>query len=75
VKLSATVTSSGKTPTGTVTFWFGTRKLCTAKLSKGNTSCKALFYSASKKKITAKYSGDSTHDTSSGTVTVTIKRR
>ena len=75
VKFSATVTSSGKTPTGTVTFWFGTRKLCTAKVSDGKASCKAMFYSASKKKITAKYSGDSTHDASSGTVTVTIKRR
>ena len=75
VKFSATVTSSGKTPTGTVTFWLGTRKLCTAKVSDGKASCKAMFYSASKKKITAKYSGDSTHDASSGTVTVTIKRR
>lgn len=75
VKFSATVKSSGKTPTGTVTFWFGTRKLCTAKLSSGKASCKAAFPHASKKKITAKYSGDSTHKASSGTVTVTIKRR
>jgi Bacterial Ig-like domain (group 3) len=75
VKFSATVTSSGKTSTGTVTFWFGTRKLCTAKLSGGKASCKAAFPHASKKKITAKYSGDSTHKASSGTVTVTIKRR
>jgi hypothetical protein len=74
VKLSATV-SSGKTPTGTVTFWFGTRKLCTATLSAGVASCKAGFPHAGKKKITAKYSGDSTHEASSGTVTVTIKRR
>jgi Big-like domain-containing protein len=75
VKFSATVTSSGKAPTGTVTFWFGTRKLCVAKVSGGKASCAAKFYRASKKKITAKYSGDSTHDASSGTVTVTIKRR
>jgi len=75
VKFSATVTSSGKAPTGTVTFWFGTRKLCVAKVSDGKASCAAKFYSASKKKVTAKYSGDSTHATSSGTVTVTIKRR
>jgi hypothetical protein len=74
VKLSATVTSSGK-PTGTVTFWFGSRKLCVATLSHGKASCKAAFPHASKKKITAKYSGDSTHDASSGTVTVTIRRR
>jgi hypothetical protein len=74
VKLSATVTSSG-TATGTVTFWFGTRKLCQAKLAKGKASCKATFFVASKKKITARYSGDSTHKASSGTVTVTIKNR
>jgi large repetitive protein len=75
VKFSATVTSSGKAPTGTVTFWFGTRKLCTANVSDGKASCSAKFYHASKKTVTAKYSGDSTHDASSGTATVTIKRR
>ena len=75
VKFSATVKSSGKTPTGTVTFWFGTRKLCVAKLSGGKGSCKAMFFTASKKKVAAKYSGDSAHAASSGTVTVTIKRR
>jgi Bacterial Ig-like domain (group 3) len=75
VKLSATVKSSGKTPAGTVTFWFGTRKLCVATLSKGQGSCKAAFFVASKKTITARYSGDSTHKASSGTVTVTIKKR
>jgi Bacterial Ig-like domain (group 3) len=75
VKLSATVTSSGKTPTGTVTFWFGTRKLCKATASNGKASCKAAFFVASKKTITARYSGDSTHKASSGTVTVTIKKK
>jgi large repetitive protein len=75
VKLSATVKSSGKTPAGTVTFWYGTRKLCVATLSKGLASCKAAFFVASKKTITARYSGDATHKASSGTVTVTIKRR
>jgi hypothetical protein len=75
VKFSATVRSSGKAPTGTVTFWFGKRKLCTAKVSGGKASCKAAFPHAGKKKITARYSGDSRHSASSGTVTVTIKRR
>lgn len=74
VKFSATV-KSGTTPTGTVTFWFGTRKLGVAKLSGGKGSCKAMFFTASRKKITAKYSGDSTHAASSGTVAVAIKRR
>jgi hypothetical protein len=72
VKLSATVTSSGKTPTGTVTFWFGARKLCHGTLSRGKTSCDAKFSDPSKKTITGKYSGNSTHKASSGTTTVTI---
>lgn len=75
VKLSATVKSSGDAPTGTVTFWYGTRKLCVATVSKGVASCKAAFFVASKKTVTARYSGDSTHKASSGTVTVTIKKR
>jgi Bacterial Ig-like domain (group 3) len=75
VKLSATVKSSGDAPSGTVTFWYGTRKLCVAKVSNGVASCKAAFFVASKKTITARYSGDSTHKVSSGTATVTIKRR
>jgi large repetitive protein len=75
VKLSATVKSTG-TPTGTVTFWVGKRKLCTAKVVKGGkAACYAAFTYAGKKTVVAKYSGDSTHDASSGTVTVTIKRR
>jgi hypothetical protein len=75
VKMSATVKSSGDAPTGSVTFWYGTRKLCVAKVSKGVASCKAAFFVASKKTITARYSGDSAHKASSGTVTVTIKKR
>jgi hypothetical protein len=73
VKLSATVKSSGKTPTGRVAFWFGTRRLCRGTLSRGKTSCTAKFADAATKKITAKYTGDTTHKMSSGTVTVTIK--
>jgi Bacterial Ig-like domain (group 3) len=75
VKLSAKVTSSGKAATGTVTFWYGTRKLCVARVSSGKASCKAAFFVASKKKITARYAGDSTHLASSGTVMVTIRKR
>jgi hypothetical protein len=75
VKLSATVTSSGKAPTGTVTFWVGSRKLCVATVSKGKASCTAKFVHAGKKTVVAKYSGDSTHDASTGTVAMTIKRR
>ena len=72
VKLSATVTSSGRTPTGTVTFWSGTRKLCAGHLSKGSTSCAARFVTAAMKTVTGKYSGDARHKVSSGTVHVMI---
>ncbi len=75
VKLSATVTSSGTTPTGTVTFWVGTRELCKGTLSDGKYSCKAGFPNPGKKTIVAKYSGDSTHEASSGTAPLTIKKR
>jgi Bacterial Ig-like domain (group 3) len=72
VKLSATVTSSGRTPTGTVTFWSGTRKLCAGHLSKGSTSCAARFVTAAMKTVIGKYSGDARHKVSSGTVHVMI---
>jgi hypothetical protein len=75
VKLSATVKSSGKTPTGTVTFWSGTKWLCKGHLSKGSTSCNAKFADASTKTVTGKYSGDATHKTSSGTVKVKIENK
>jgi large repetitive protein len=72
VKLSATVTG-GSTPTGTVQFWFGTRKLCTGTLSNGSTSCDySGFADPATKTIVAKYSGSSSHNASSGTTTITI---
>jgi hypothetical protein len=73
VTLSATVTSS-TTPTGTVTFWVSTRKLCVAKLSGGKGSCKAAFPNPGPKTIVGDYSGDSTHKTSSGSAPLTITK-
>jgi Bacterial Ig-like domain (group 3) len=75
VKLSATVTSSGTIPTGTVTFWVSTRKLCQGTLSNGKISCEAGFPNPGPKTIVAKYSGSSTVEASSGTAPLTIKRR
>lgn len=73
VKLSATVTSAGKRPTGSVTFKSGTRKLCEAKLSKGSTHCDASFTVIGGHTIRASYSGNSTHKASSGTAHLRIK--
>ncbi len=75
VKLSAAVKSTGKTPTGTVAFWFGTRKLCVGHLSKGSTSCSAKFFTASTKTVKGVYSGNATHKASSGTAKVKIMNR
>ncbi len=75
IKLSATVTSSGRTPTGTVTFWFGTRKLCHATLSNGKMSCNARFADPATKTITGKYSGDSRHKASSAKATIKITNK
>jgi hypothetical protein len=73
VTLSATVTG-GTTPTGTVTFWVASRKLCVATLSGGKGSCKAAFPNPGPKTIVGDYSGDSTHNTSSGTAPLTIDK-
>jgi trimeric autotransporter adhesin len=73
VTLSATVTG-GTTPTGTVTFWVSTRKLCVATLSGGKGSCKAAFPNPGPKTIVGDYSGDSTHKTSSGSAPLTITK-
>ncbi len=75
VTWSATVKGSGKTPTGTVTFWLGTKKLCGATLSKGAASCGYKFADPATKTITGKYSGDSTHKTSSGTATIKVTNK
>jgi Bacterial Ig-like domain (group 3) len=72
VKLSASIKSTGKTPTGTVAFWFGTRKLCVGHLSKGSTSCSAKFFTTATKTVKGVYSGDSSHKASSGTAKVKI---
>jgi len=72
VKLSASIKSAGKTPTGTVTFWSGTRKLCVGHLSKASTSCSAKFFTASTKTVKGVYSGDARHRASSGTAKVKI---
>jgi hypothetical protein len=74
VKLSATVTGAGSRPTGTVVFWFGSRKLCHGTLSKGSTHCNTSFSNAASKTITAKYGGNSTHKASSGTGHVNVVR-
>lgn len=73
IKLSASVTGGRRTPTGTVTFWVGKRKLCHGTLSGGKTSCDAKFADPATKTVLGVYSGDARHDASSGTTSIKIK--
>jgi large repetitive protein len=74
VKLSATVKSSGGTPTGTVTFRSLGRTLCTARLSRGSGACKASFSAAGGYTVRGSYSGDRTHLASVGAARLTVRR-
>jgi large repetitive protein len=73
VQLSATVKSSGSTPTGTVTFKSATATLCVAPLSRGAGSCFTTFGSAGTYKVTGTYGGDASHLGSSGSTSLTGK--
>jgi hypothetical protein len=74
-KLTATVKGSGKRPTGTVTFWSGTRKLCHGTLSRGSMHCYANFTDPGTKTIVGKYAGNASHKASSGSAKLTVINR
>ncbi len=74
VKLSAKVTGAGGTPTGTVTFTWKGKKVCSARLSGGAMHCSAKFAKAGVYVLTATYSGDSIHRVSARKISVTIKK-
>ena len=57
VAFTATVTSAGGTPTGTVTFFDGTTQLGVATLSAGKASLKPITLQLGSRSITATYSG------------------
>jgi Bacterial Ig-like domain (group 3) len=75
ITLSATEKGKGGNPTGTVTFWSGTRKLCHGTLKARKTSCKAQFVDPATKTVVAKYSGNAHHKASSGTTTIKITNK
>jgi hypothetical protein len=64
VTLSSTVTSSGGTPGGKVTFMSAGRVLCSARLSHGKAHCSYKFKAAGKHRVRAWYAGSSTFDKS-----------
>jgi len=75
ITLSATEKGRGGNPTGTVTFWSGTRKLCHGSLKARKTSCVAQFVDPATKTVVAKYSGNAHHKASSGTATIKITNK
>lgn len=64
VRLSATVTSSGGTPRGKVTFIWRGHVVCSARLSHGKAHCSIIFLKARNFWIRAYYAGNATHSTS-----------
>jgi hypothetical protein len=60
IALAATVTGSGGTPTGTVTFLDGTTTLTTVNVTNGAAGYSATALSVGMHSITASYSGDGT---------------
>jgi hypothetical protein len=75
ITLSATEKGKGGNPTGTVTFWSGTRKLCHGSLKARKTSCVAQFTDPATKTVIAKYSGNAHHKASSGTAKIVITNK
>src|SRR5258708_6044567 len=74
VKVSATVKSSGRIPTGTVAFRAAGRVLCTGRLSHGSTSCVARFAAPGVFTVRGFYGGDATHAGSVGSARLTAVR-
>jgi hypothetical protein len=70
--LKATVTSSGGTPTGTITFKYSTTTLGTCTLSSGTCSLATTALPVGSDSVTASYGGATDFATSSGSATVTV---
>jgi hypothetical protein len=70
VKLSATVSSASPKPTGSVTFWWGSKKLCSTKLVNRSGHCDTKFTTSGSRAVRGVYSGDSKHAAATGKVTV-----
>jgi hypothetical protein len=75
VTFTATVTGTGGTPTGTVTFLDGTATLGTATLSAGSGTLTTSALAVGNHNITASYSGDSNFNSStSNPITQTVNK-
>jgi hypothetical protein len=75
VTLGASVTSSGRAPTGTVEFRWAGRKLCEAGLRRGRAHCAVRLGKAGRYLIRGWYLGNATHAISRGAVRVLIENK
>ncbi len=75
VTFTATVSSSGPAPTGTVTFKAGATTVCAAvALVSGQANCIVATLGAGSSAVTATYSGDAAHATSTGSLTQEVAK-
>ncbi len=75
VTLTATVTGSDTAPTGTMSFSDSGLNLCAGiTMSGGQATCETAALSSGIRSITAEYSGDQTHFSSSGTTSHTVNQ-
>jgi hypothetical protein len=73
VTYSATVSGSGGTPTGTISFTTGPTHLCTAALSGGSGSCEASIAPVGSDPVRATYSGDAIHGQSARAANLLVR--
>ncbi len=71
VTLTATVKSLSAA-TGSVAFYVGGHKVCTAKVAGGKASCSYTWHAAGTYTVTAVYGGNATHAGSKGSISVTV---
>ncbi|GGG91861.1 Ig-like domain repeat protein [Silvibacterium dinghuense] len=73
VTFTATASSSGDTPTGTVTFYDGSTELGTGTMSSGSATFTTSALSVGSHTITADYGGDSSHESASASLTQVVE--
>jgi hypothetical protein len=74
VTLSARVASARADPGGSVAFWTGRARLCTARVSRGSGWCRARLDNAGVFTVSGRYSGDGSHWGSTGYTRVRVDR-
>ncbi|MFT4111193.1 Ig-like domain repeat protein [Silvibacterium sp.] len=73
VTFTATASSSGDTPTGTVTFYDGSTELGTGTMSSGAATYTTSALTVGSHTITAEYGGDSSHESASASLTQVVE--